>query len=385
MPQEQKKIKIAFLSDILDRRPQKTSFPRRLIEDLLNRPEFEIYLLHYKSMPDDPIYKRANEIIFPKVSLPWGSHFASFMKFCLTTKLNFDIFHIFVSRPYPFFWLMPAKKFVIMAHGGGSVTAPVIFTVPNMIFNFVMKHFNKYIDAVIGVSEYGSREIAYAYHMPPEKIFTIYNVLDFVYRPFPKDKIADVFFKYKIKADKYFLYVGGMQIHKNAKGAIESYILLREKNPEIKEKLIMVGNYSKEQAGKFRDDIGLKKTKYFDDIIFTGFVDLKDLPAFHSGATALVFPSFNEGFGMPVLEAMTCGNAVITSNTTSLPEVAGNAAILVNPYDNEDIMNAMKEVATDSKKREELIKRGFERAKFFTWNNCVNNYIALFKGILYKK
>lgn len=383
MYQENKKIKIAFMSDILDRRPEKTSFPRQLIEYLSNCPEFEIYLLHYKSMPDDPLYKKINEIILPKVSLPWGSHFVSFMRFCLTTKQTFDIFYLFVGRPYPFFWLMPAKKKIIMAHGGGSVTAPVIFTVPNLIFNFVMKFFNKYIDAIIGVSEFGSREIVYAYHIHPEKVFTIYNAIDPVYKVISKSEIAGILAKYKITADKYFFYVGGLQIHKNAKRLIKSYILLKQKNPEIKEKLVMAGHYSSGQVKKICDEIGLKNTKYFNDIIFTGFVKLEDMPAFHSGATALVFPSLNEGFGMPIIEAMTCGAPVITSNITSMPEVAGDAAILINPYNTEDIMNAMKKIATDLELREKLIKKGFERVKVFTWERCVNNYIALFKKVLY--
>lgn len=380
---ENKKIKIAFMTDILDRRPEKTSFHRRLIEDLLTRPEFEIYMLHYKSMPDSPIYKRVNEIILPKISLPFGSHFVSFIWFCLTTKHKFDIFHWFVPRLYPFYWLAPAKKLTIMAHGGGAVTAPVVFTMPNLVFNFVMKFFNKYLDALVGVSEFGSREIIYAYHAHPEKVFTIYNALDPAYHPLSKDEVTNILAKYKIPADKYFLCVGGLQMHKNARRLVKSYVLLRQKNPGIKEKLVMAGIYSPQLVEDFCKELNLKETGYFNDIIFSGFVKLEDISAFHCGATALVFVSLNEGFGMPIIEAMICGNPVITSNVTSMPEIAGDAAILVNPYDIEDIVNAMKRMATDPNLREELIKKGFERVKVFTWEKSVNNYIALFKKVLY--
>lgn len=380
---ENKKIKIAFMSDKMDVRPEKSTVFRELVEHLSNYSEFEIYLLHYKSMPDSPVYKMVNEIILPKISLPFGSHFFSFIWFCLTTKQNFDIFLLFVPRPYPFFWLMPAKKKVIMAHGGGSVTAPVIFTVPNLVFNFVMKFFNKYMDAVIGVSEYGSREIIYAYRVPPEKVYTIYNALDPVYHPFSKEEVLNTLDKYKITADKFFLYLGGLQIHKNIKRLIESYILLRQENLEIKEKLIIAGIYSDKRVKEICDETNLKKSKYYSDVIFSGQPELKDKSAFYSGATALVFPSLNEGFGLPVIEAMACGTPVITSNVTSMPEVAGGAAILINPYNIEDMANAMKIVATDKEKREELIKKGIERVKFFTWEKCIADYIALFKKVLY--
>lgn len=381
MTDSKNKIKIAFMTDKIDLRPEKTPFFRTLIEKLSNYPDFEIYMVHYKPMLDEPLYKKVNEIIIPKVSLPWGSHFFSFILFCLTTKERFDIFMWFVPRLYPFFWLVPSKKLVVKAHDGYVG----VWTKANMVFWFVLTYFNRYLDAVIGVSEYAKKEIAQTYHVNSEKVFTIYNSLDPIYRPFPEKDIPEVLAKYKIIANKYFLYVGGLQIHKNVKRLIESYILLRQENPEIKEKLIIAGICSNQQIEKICDETNLKNTEYYKDIIFSGFVKLEDIPVFHSGATALVFPSLSEGFGMPVAEAMACGNPVITSNISALPEASGGAAILVNPYDVKDIKEAMRELATDNKKREELIKKGFDRIKLFTWDNCVDDHIALFKKILYHK
>jgi glycosyltransferase involved in cell wall biosynthesis len=96
-------------------------------------------------------------------------------------------------------------------------------------------------------------------------------------------------------------------------------------------------------------------------------VDDADLPALYNGATAFIYPSLYEGFGLPVLEAMSCGTPVITSNTTSLPEVAGDAGILVNPHNIEEIALAIKEILSDEQLRDNLRMKGLQRAQNFTW------------------
>ena len=112
-------------------------------------------------------------------------------------------------------------------------------------------------------------------------------------------------------------------------------------------------------------------------VIFPGYVEEADLPALLSGALALVFPSLYEGFGIPVLEAGACGVPVITSNTSSLPEVAGDAALLVDPHDVDAIADAMFRIATDAELRAELDRRGQENVKRFSWEKCARETLAV--------
>ena len=121
------------------------------------------------------------------------------------------------------------------------------------------------------------------------------------------------------------------------------------------------------------------------NVHFTGYVEEEDLPALYNGASLFVFPSLYEGFGLPVLEAMACGTPVITSNTSSLPEVAGDAAILVDPENVEAIVEAMRRVLADRALAAELQAKGLERAKQFTWERTARETIAVYEKVLGQK
>jgi glycosyltransferase involved in cell wall biosynthesis len=115
---------------------------------------------------------------------------------------------------------------------------------------------------------------------------------------------------------------------------------------------------------------------------FIGFADDVDLPALYSAAQCLVFPSLYEGFGLPLLEAMACGTPVVTSNVSSLPEVAGDAALLVDPYAIESIADAVARLLTDSALRQELIRRGTARAAGFTWEAAARQLVSVYAQLL---
>jgi glycosyltransferase involved in cell wall biosynthesis len=115
-----------------------------------------------------------------------------------------------------------------------------------------------------------------------------------------------------------------------------------------------------------------------NDVIFTGYISDEDLPALYNAADLFVYPSIFEGFGLPPLEAMACGTPVITSNTSSLPEVVGNAGIMVDPYDVDRLADAMYEVLSNVGLREDMIKRGLEKAKMFSWDKCARETLKVF-------
>ena len=189
-----KKIKIAIISEPMDRRPERSFFAKRLVESLLENPELEVSLIHYKKMSDEPLYTKANEIIIPMLRLPWGSHFFSFIWFCFKTKEKFDVVHWLLPRVYPFFWLFPAKKVVVTAHDGYVG----IWTLPNVIFWFVLSFLNKYLNAVIGVSEDARKEIISTYCIPEEKTYVVYNGVDVIYRHIPIDIVSHTLNKYNV-------------------------------------------------------------------------------------------------------------------------------------------------------------------------------------------
>jgi glycosyltransferase involved in cell wall biosynthesis len=374
-----KKIKVALMADAFDRRPERSFFARRLIERLIENPEIDLTLVHFVPMPDEPMYKKAHEILIPRISLPWGSRFASFVYFCLTTKEKFDIFQYLIGRPYPFFWLFPAKKFVVLAHDAGVGIIPGSRTLPNIIFYSTLRFFNRYVDMIIGVSQFARKEIEDIYHVSKEKTAAIYNGIESHYHRTSEEETREALKKYNINAQKYIFYLGGLQPHKNIPRLIDAYGLLRETFPDIKEKLLLAGppSHRSEETTK-----AIERSAYKHDIVRVGIVALSDLSALYSGASVFAFPSLHEGFGMPPVEAMACGTPTVVANATSLPEVTGDAAVLVDPLNVKDIMAGIYRVITDKELREQLIEKGYKQAKKFNWDDYAKEHIALYKRLL---
>ena len=373
MNQNKPKIKIAIMSDPMDRRPERAFAPKRLVENLLKDPELEITLVHFKKMDDEPLYGIVSEIIIPLLPLPWASHFFSFMRFCLTTEKKFDISYWLIPRIYPFFWFFPSKKIVVTAHDGYIG----LWTFANTIHWFFLRFFNRKVHGIIGVSEYGKKEIMSTYHFPESKAFAAFNGVDPIYHHVSFDEALPILKRYNIFEDRYFLYVGSMAPHKNVKKLVQAYLLLREIFP-TKQKLVFVGKKS------FPEDISkiVENSKYKEDIILVGFVPLEDMSAFYSNAVSLVFVSLAEGFGMPIIEAMACGTAVIASNLSALPEAAGDAGILVDPHNPEEIMKAMRQVSQNEILRKSLIDKGYKQASLFTWERYAQGTVYVFKKVL---
>lgn len=367
------------MADDFDLRPERTLFFRRLIERLVTENEIELTLIHSKPMPEEPLYKKAREILLHQIPLPYATRFVSFIRFCLTTKERFDVVHWLKPRIFPFFWLFPARRTLVMAHGGGDVLVQGgTWTFSRRVFNYTLTWFQKYVDTMIAVSEYANKEIIYAYRMPPEKVRTIYNGLDPVYESLPSDEtVSRILNQYHIKAHTYFLFLGRPELHKNVGNLVSAYVKYRERNPKSKEILALGGSVKTKYEKTFG---ALPLSPFSADIHFLGYIPTENLPALYRGAAALAFVSINEGFGVPLIEAMACGTPVIASSVTSLPEVVGNAAIIVNPLDTNAIAEALALVCK-APVRATLIKRGFARAQFFTMTRTLDNTIALYKEL----
>lgn len=171
----------------------------------------------------------------------------------------------------------------------------------------------------------------------------------------------------------YILYVGSLEPRKNIKLLVEAYELFRKNNPNLNNKLVLIGGES-----PLFGEVRLKIKNYKDDVIFKGFVDDKMLCEYYRHAAVVAYPSLYEGFGLPPLEAMASGTPVITSATSSLPEVTGDAALMVSPYDANQLADAIQKVITDKTLQATLVQKGYNQARKYNWYRVVRSTLAVY-------
>lgn len=234
---------------------------------------------------------------------------------------------------------------------------------------------------VITISEFNKREIVKNYKYPEDRITVIYPGVSEMFKgPALLQQQGRALSKYGIKG-KYLLFVGTRQPKKNLDRLIQAFGLVRKKFPGIQ--LLVVGKTWPQFADlKFAKHSSWREVSQTSQISsgvqYLGFVTEKDLPGLYAGAEALVLPSLYEGFGIPAAEAMSIGVPVLASNTTSLPEVIGDAGILFNPLDVNDMADKIELVLSlDEKRKRELIKKGMIRARRFSWNIAVDKIIEV--------
>jgi len=172
----------------------------------------------------------------------------------------------------------------------------------------------------------------------------------------------------------YFFFAGATKYRKNVHGIVRAFIMLRKKG--LNAKLVIAGGHG-EKGGPYTqgllqelDEAGLRK-----DAFFVGYINREQLYAYYKQAVALVFPSFSEGFGMPIIEAMNLGTPVVTSNYSAMAEVGGDAALLVDPHDPADIAVAMEQLLVDDSVRTQCVERGLARAKLYSWDDSAAQYL----------
>ncbi len=178
--------------------------------------------------------------------------------------------------------------------------------------------------------------------------------------------------------NKFILYLGTVEPRKNVDGIIRAYNEVRSQNLELRNiKLVIAGNRGWKSKSIYKE---WERSEFKNDIKFLNYVDGEDKVYLYNLASVFVYPSFYEGFGFPPLEAMASGLPVIASFSSSLPEVAGDAAIMVDPYNINDLARAMAEILTDNNLRNKLIARGLAQAKKFSWEKTAKEYLKLFSG-----
>jgi glycosyltransferase involved in cell wall biosynthesis len=230
---------------------------------------------------------------------------------------------------------------------------------------------------VIALSEYARGDILDSYHVNPEKVSVIPLAAPGHFRPVSdEEELQRVRQTYGIEGD-YILSVGAIQPRKNLSRLVAAYSHLRWAKPEGKlPKLVLVGKCAWLYDETLRT---IKQLEVSNSVVLTGYVPQADLPALYSGALCFVYPSYFEGFGLPPLEAMKCGAPVIVGDRTSLPEVVGDAGVLVDPFNVDEIAYAIQRVTADGELRAQLRVKGLERAKLFDWQETARQTLAVYK------
>jgi glycosyltransferase involved in cell wall biosynthesis len=230
---------------------------------------------------------------------------------------------------------------------------------------------------IIAISGYTRRDIIETYGIAPDKITVIPLAASAHFRPVTDEReLQRVRHTYGIDGE-YILSVGSIQPRKNLARLIGAYENLQRARPAGGvPPLVLAGKYAWLYGETLR---AIEQSETRDSIILTGYVPDAELPALYSGALCFVYPSYFEGFGLPPLEAMKCGVPVIAGNRTSLPEVVGDAALLVDPFDQEGIASAMARVIDNSDLREELRVKGLKRAQMFDWHNTAQQTLEVYK------
>lgn len=232
-------------------------------------------------------------------------------------------------------------------------------------------------DLIITVSEHSKRDIKRIFNVPDDKVAVTYEAPESVYQKID-DQTAKDFVRERFGIDRpYVLYIGGFSPRKNVKGLINAFYEIQDQIPK-EYALVLVGKEARDydDTAMLVDALRLK-----DRVIFTGFAAVPELPHLYNAADLCVYPSFYEGFGLPPLEAMACGTPVITSNTSSIPEIAGDAALLINPHDMYDLAEKMKQVLNSTAKQKQMQAAGLAQASKFTWEKCARETLAAYEKL----
>jgi glycosyltransferase involved in cell wall biosynthesis len=287
---------------------------------------------------------------------------------------------------FPYNWSFPLRK-----------AKPCILTIHDVIplnYREAMPFFMNYFlyrpgirlagrlnDRIATVSEFSRRDISEKTGISLEKITVVPNGLRQPSEPNRKLE-AELEERFRLQ-DGFILYVGGIHERKNVARLIRAFARL-VKDQGFRGKLLATGSVSGapyQNKMKAILDAVVEETGMEERMVFTGFVTDEELEALMRKTLFMIYPSLYEGFGMPLLEAMQVGTPVITSSLTAMPEVAGGAALLIDPFDVEDITNTMGKLLGDRELREELIRKGVGVARGYSWKRSAEGYLALYQAV----
>ncbi len=239
-------------------------------------------------------------------------------------------------------------------------------TISEKILLNLDKRYIKRASNIIAISQSTKSDLTKYLRIPETRISVIYNGVDHnIFKPYQSYDMRPHHIRLRTLRHKpYILYVGSERWRKNLGRLLEAFAQLKVDFPRLK--LVKVGGPRRSEELRSDTRRRLSSLGITKDVIFIDYIPEVELAYYYCSAALLVYPSLYEGFGLPPLEAMACGCPVVTTNTSSLPEVVGEAGIMVNPYDTPSLVQAMRRVLTDDKLRDNMVRKGLEHARQFS-------------------
>ena len=232
-------------------------------------------------------------------------------------------------------------------------------------------------DMIIAISNHTKRDLVTHLGVSEKKIRVIHCAVSRAFRPIESSAIRPVLAKYGLPHDGYLLYVGNIEPRKNLVRLLQAYSLMKGRGTFCHPLILCGGSgWKNKEVYDCVQRLSLDK-----EVKFIGYVPDEDLSVLMSGATLFVYPSLYEGFGLPPLEAMACGTPVVTSNSSSIPEVVGDAALMVDPHDVEGLSAAIERVLADKDLRVDLRRKGLARAKLFSWDEVALQTLQVYSEV----
>lgn len=350
-------------------------YTRQLLKHLLALDKKNEYILIYppfgqahRSLGHYRDHENVTEVS-TKSLVPHGLYWDQLVVPRIANRYRIDVlFNPFLSVPVLGRW----KKILIM-HNSEWFTMPEVFwLVARFTGSQRMKAFMKAADRIISVSDAVTRACIQATALPESKFRTIYHGVGEEFRPITDDAtLRSIKEKYRLP-ERFILFVGGIYPQKNFAGLLHAYSLMAG---DVPHQLVVAGG----MRWKYREDLNFIKEKNLENRIqFLGWVDYEDVPALYNLTDCFVYPSFYEGFGLCLVEAMACGCPVVGASTGALPEVSRNVAILVDPKSYVEMKNAILKVIFDADLRQQIIRRGLERSKDFSWEKSARETLKVF-------
>ncbi len=357
-------------------------YARNMVEELLQLDKSNEYVLFYKTDKHFGRYSKyencrevllpgGNKAVWDQIKIPMAAR---------REKIDL-LFNPKFTVP-----LLTKCKTVMVVHGADWFIPPydeVYTTLDNFYIKRVMPLYFRKADYITSVSDYSTDGFVSAFPWCRDKIQTIYFGPNKIFKPIDDEiELSKIKENYSLP-DKFFLTVirydhGARNTRKNFKGMAEAYSLYKKMGG--KEKFVVVGR----DCHLYGDEYDLDSLGIKGDVLFPGLVSQADLPAFYSLAELYLYPTIIEAFPIPTTEAMACGCPIVTSDGTGLKELTDGVSITVDPTDSEAIARAIMKVQSDPALKHDMIQKGFERSKIFSWKKCARETLRIFNELTTK-